>query len=228
MADDFNSIHDYADQFNAYLTFEELSDPPRIYSARDQIRNFIRNLGSNYSAAVARVELLMASWQDPDPPPRELELHTLPKMIENYTTPTQGIIRAAAGGKTHQSFPQRQGMGANQKGTGQDNLRPCSTCQIPGHYASECHALGKFLLLSKFKQNADERKLQQAMDNDIATMKPPRIKRSQLKATIRTLLDNNQLDDIVALFPKEEYSDDEGISDKGTELAPRDLFCHQE
>jgi hypothetical protein len=217
VADDCNSIHDYANQFNAYLTFEELSDPPRIYSPRDQIQKFIRNLGSNYSTAVSRVELLLASWQDPDPPPRELELHTLPKMIENYTTPMQGIIRAAAGGKTHQSFPQRQGAGGNQKGTGQDNLRPCSACHIPGHYASECHALGKFLLLSKFKQTADERKLQQAMDNYIATIKPPRMKRSQLKATIRTLLDNNQLDEIVALFPKEEYSDDEHLGDKGTQ-----------
>ena len=55
------------------------------------------------------------------------------------------------------------------------------------------------------------------MDNYIATIKPPRMKRSQLKATICTLLDNNQLDEIVALFPKEEYSDDEHLGDKGTQ-----------
>ena len=36
--EDFDNIHEYADQFNAYLTFEELSEPPRIYSKRDQIR----------------------------------------------------------------------------------------------------------------------------------------------------------------------------------------------
>ena len=95
-------------------------------------------------------------------------------------------------------------------------MKTCDACKIPDHFASECHALGKHLLLTKYIRNADEKKLQQAMDNYVATIRPPRMKRSQLKATIRTLLDNNQVDDIIALIPKTEYSDDDEVP-KGKE-----------
>ena len=214
-AENFNSIHEYADQFNAYLTFEELSDPPRLYSARAKVRKFIDNLGPMYAEAVSKVEDLLATWYDPEPPPPTLELRSLPKTIESYLhRSNKGVIRAAHGGGKqtnygHQRFSNSANTGIPKGTNTQDLTKVCDACNIPNHYATECHALGKHLLLTKYIRNADEKKLQKAMDNYIANIKPPRIKRSQLKATIRNLVDNNRIDDIMALIPTAEYSDDE-------------------
>ena len=137
-AEDFNTIHEYADQFNAYLIFEELSDPPCSYSQRAQVKKFIKNLGPAYATAVERIELTMDSWKDSEPAPLTLQLHFLPKTVENYNTKSNnGIIRAANGGNSTKYFGKPQ----QTKTSSSDSAKPCNACMIPGHFAAECHAL---------------------------------------------------------------------------------------
>jgi hypothetical protein len=93
-SDDFADVHAYSNQFEAWLTFERLSDPPRIYSERAKIRKFISGLGLSYSTAIPRLEAFLDAWHEPNPTPWMLELHTLPKTVEKYSTGS-GVIRAA-------------------------------------------------------------------------------------------------------------------------------------
>ena len=80
----------------------------------------------------------------------------------------------------------------------------------PGPFRSRMPcSIGKYLLIAKFASTMNDHKKQQAIDSYTAAIKPPRMKRSQLKATVWKLLDNNQVDEIMALIPNADYSDDD-------------------
>ena len=203
-SDDYANIHEYANQFEAYLTFERLSDPPRIYSERAQIRKFISGLGASYAAAVTRLEAILDTWHESSPTPWMLELHTLPKTIDKFYT-GNGVIRAAkpyhkGGQESNKNKPIPEAIPAA--------ANVCNACHIPGHPATECNAWGKTLLLSRYSRNADESIKSQAITNYLERLKKPRPKRSQMRATVRKLVAANQIDDILALIDTEASDDD--------------------
>jgi len=211
-SDDFATIHEYADQFEAFIQFEKLADPPRIYGLRDQVRRFIKNLGPAYASAVPRVEILLDGWKDPDPPPPPLEMHSLPKTIENYaSSPNQAIIRAA-NGNVYQHTTQNKQLSNNryqQQGDKFDKDPPCDACHIPGHHATDCNAWAKSLILARYGRHANDAAKKQAIDNYMARIKNNRNRRSKMKATIRQLVDARQIDEILALIPLDSSSDEE-------------------
>ena len=205
-SDDFANIHEYANQFDAFLTFESLSDPPRLYNDRAKIRKFISGLGPAYANAIPRLEALLDAWHEPNPTPWMLELNTLPKTIDKYVG-GNAIIRAAQGfhkndrNTKHQAHIDAPSIPAPDKDA-------CGACHIRGHTAVECHAWGKTLLLSRFSRNAPEASKTKAINNYLDRLKQPRPKRSQMRATVRKLVEDNNVDDILALFCS-ECSDDE-------------------
>ena len=216
LCEHYNTIHEYADQFEAFLTFERLSDPPRIYSPRDQIRRFIANLGPKYSNAVSRLEILMDAWHDPDPPPPMLELQSLPKTIQNYNTSnSSAVLRAARAAANNSSqYNHHSFKGKTQPTTPAANPNPCEACSIVGHTATECNAWAKFLILSKFNRTADESTKSKAITSYLDRLQTPkqRQRRTQMKATIRSMVEQQQIDEILALIPFDEGSDDDQVT----------------
>ena len=97
-----------------------------------------------------------------------------------------------------------------QKGKSQPTTTTqCDACGLQGHIAVECNAWAKFLLVSKFNKNADESKKAKAIANYLERAQTPKQRRHQLKATIRHLVEHNQIDEIIAMIQPDEGSEEE-------------------
>jgi hypothetical protein len=82
-ADCQDDIHLYAHKFDSWLRYETYAN--HLYSTREQVNCFIRELSPTFAPAVSRIRRLLDTWQPYDTnTPNALQLKQLPNTIECY------------------------------------------------------------------------------------------------------------------------------------------------
>ncbi len=78
-----DDIHLYAHKFDSWLRYETYAN--WLYSTREQVNCFIRELSPTFAPAVSRIRRLLDTWQPYDNnTPNALQLKQLPNTIEWY------------------------------------------------------------------------------------------------------------------------------------------------
>ena len=229
---DCTDIHDYYRQFDSYLTHERYAG--RTYTAREQIKKFLKGLDSSYTAGVTKVRSLMESWKATDTQvPDALQLAKLPKLIQKTMEDDDNgpVIRTIRDQPTggQKGFPRR----SDDRGNGdKESLHKdthkyvdvrCPLCLMFGHSKYDCDKMTIYLALKANETKLDEKLKSKIQSNFAANEDKRRLKKvNKLRGTVRQLYTAGQYEAGDQLWndllpPTTQYNDARSID--GGDLA---------
>jgi len=176
-ADCQDDIHLYAHKFDSWLRYETYANC--LYSTREQVNCFIRELSPTFAPAVSRIRCLLDTWQPYDTnTPNALQLKQLPNTIECYMMEETGnniwvrCIRDKHRNSPHENRDRRDGRDGKDKDkckTSRDSRSLqdvyCSLCGGHGHPDTQCDFSAKLLKTQESLKAIDQKRKMQLQAN---------------------------------------------------------------
>jgi hypothetical protein len=209
-ADCDEDIHLYAQKFDSWLRYENYAN--RLYSPREQVNSFIRELSPVFAPAISRIRRLLDTWQPYDNnTPNALCLKQLPNTIERYmaeesSTPYIRRLRPQRQRLTDKStHPNKDSNDKTQEKERQTRQIVdifCPFCGAHGHAGPQCDFMAKFLKAHdslKLVDTKKKEKLQETYRNEQQKRRSRHIKKKM--GTIRQILtDGGTYQDVESLL----------------------------
>jgi hypothetical protein len=176
-ADCQDDIHLYAHKFDSWLRYETYANC--LYSTREQVNCFIRELSPTFAPEVSRIRRLLDTWQPYDAnTPNALQLKQLPNTIECYMMEETGnniwvrCIRDKHRNSPHENRDRRDGRDGKDKDkckTSRDSRSLqdvyCSLCGGHGHPDTQCDFSAKLLKTQESLKAIDQKRKMQLQAN---------------------------------------------------------------
>jgi len=197
VATDYADIHEYYLYVDSYIMHEQFSG--RQYSPRERLNIFLRGLGDQYHAAIARARQLMDGRHANDNTvPEILELPNLPNLIEKYMEehggkPTVRRIQGRQPRHQHNPHTDKQTLIKSEASTRKFLDVKCPLCQSYGHHKTQCDRMAIWLNLKAASKTVDD-KLRATIATNYAKIEAERRskKMARLKGTVRQLYSEGQ------------------------------------
>jgi hypothetical protein len=235
-----DDIHLYAHKFDSWLRYETYAN--RLYSPREQVNCFIRELSTTFAPAVSRIRRLLDTWQPYDTnTPNALQLKQLPNTIERYMMEETGnniwILRIGDRNQHSDRDSRHQREGKDPVEKDKDKLSKdsrqvqdiyCSLCGGYGHPDTQCDFGAKFIKTQESLKNIDQKRKVQIQANFRQEQQKCRARRLKKKVgTIRQMLysgaDAQDVDTLLESLPDLiAQQDDNSTSERSSTSSSED------
>lgn len=234
-SDCHDDIHLYAQKFDSWLRYETYAN--RLYSTREQVNCFIRELSPTFAPAVSRIRRLLDTWQPYDTnTPNALQLKQLPNTIERYMVEeTGGNIWIRRIGDRSRDTPRdgrdrhnRSKTKEKEKEESPKDTRPlqdvyCSLCGGHGHPDTQCDFSAKLLKTQESLKTIDQKRKAQLQQNFRQEQQKRRARRLKKKlSTIRQMIyggaEAKEVETLLDSLPElmEQQGEDESTSEQSS------------